>query len=373
MRTAIIELSKDALLHNIKFIKNKIGKANIMAMLKADAYGHDSVQISKILQDNAKDLIGLIGVARIKEALILKQSGINIPIVLIQGILSQEELNLAVKNNFSVVIYNNYQLELLSNLPNNSLCKIWLKFDTGMNRLGFRVINNKKLNTSSLSSIKQVIDNLHLAKKIDFDVGLMSHFSCAADSDSNITLMQRHHFKILANNWNGSKSIANSAAILSQDDSYYEWVRPGIMLYGISPFEKKTGINLGLKPVMSFKAFILDVKLLHKGDYVGYGAKYCCPKDIKAAVISVGYGDGYPWSDNSKSYVFYKDRKVRILGAISMDMMVVDCSDIPDISIGDKVELWGNNIPVEKIAHIFNTIPYELITKITSRVDKVII
>ena len=373
MRTAIAELSKEALIHNVKFIKNKVGSAKIMAMLKADAYGHDSVQISKVLQEHAQDLISSIGVARIKEAIKLKQANVKIPIVLMQGFLSKDELDLAVQNNFEVVIYNQHQLDLLNNLKNNTFCKIWLKFDTGMNRLGFRVFAKNDINLNDLSSIKDNVNQLIKDKKIKQEVGIMSHFSCASNPKDLNNIKQMQLFEKLANFWQGPKSIANSAAILSIKNSQYDLVRPGIMLLGISPFDNQTGSSLGLKPVMNFKAFVLDIKTLNKNDCIGYGAKYTCPEDTKVAVISVGYGDGYPWTDTVQNYVFYKNQKLKVLGAISMDMIVVDCSNVKDISIGDMVELWGNNIPVESFACNFNTIPYELITKITSRVDRVLV
>jgi len=368
MKTAIAEISKSALLHNISYINNLVGlNVNIMPMLKADAYGHDSVLISKILQEEASNQISHIGVARLKEALKLKTSGINIPIVLVQGVLTQSDLNIAIQNNFEIVIYNNHHLELLNNLEPGSFCKIWLKIDTGMHRLGFNIKDD-------LNNIQDKINKLKKDKKIAAKIFLMSHLTSASEQNSLISVYQCNDFDNIAKNWDGPKTLANSAAIISMQKTHYDLVRPGIMLYGISPFQNKTGHELGLKPVMQFKAYILDIKHLNKGDYIGYNAKYRCPEDMKVAVISVGYGDGYPWDNTSSTYVYYNNKYLKVLGTISMDMMVIDCSEINDeIYIGDTVELWGQNISVESLAEKFNTIPYELVTQITSRVDRIVI
>jgi len=367
MKTAIAEISKAALLHNINFINNLVGpNVSLMPMLKADAYGHDSVLISKILQEDARKQVSHIGVARLKEALKLKNSGINIPIVLVQGVLTQGDLNIAIQNNFEIVIYNRHHLELLNNLQPGILCKVWLKIDTGMHRLGFSI-------NEDFNNILDELNKLKKDKKISSKIYLMSHLSSASENNSLISVNQCKGFDDIAKSWEGPKTLANSAAIISMDDTYYDLVRPGIMLYGISPFQDKCGHEIGLKPVMQFKAYILDTKKLKKGDCIGYNAKYCCSKEMKVAVISVGYGDGYPWDNTSSTYVYYKNKHLKVLGAISMDMMAVDCDEISDeIFIGDTVELWGDNIPVESLAENFNTIPYELVTQITSRVDRVV-
>lgn len=368
MKTAIAEISKSALLHNLKYINNLIGpNVYSMPMLKADAYGHDSVLIAKILQAEKDSQISHIGVARLKEAIKLKKSGINIPIVLVQGILTKDDLEIAIQNNFEIVIYNNYHLELLNNLEQNTLCKIWLKIDTGMHRLGFNAKEDFNL-------LKEKIDKLKQNKKIAAKIYLMSHLSSASFPESLISIQQYSEFDKFAKIWDGPKTFANSGAIIKSQNTYYDLIRPGIMLYGISPFQDKTGLELGLRPVMQFKAYILDIKKLNKGDFIGYNAKFECPKDMKVAVISVGYGDGYPWDNTSSTYVFYKNKYLKVLGTISMDMMVIDCDEIEEeILLGDTVELWGNNIPVESLAEKFNTIPYELVTKITSRVDRVLV
>ncbi len=232
---------------------------------------------------------------------------------------------------------------------------MWLKIDTGMHRLGI-----------APACCAEFIEALKKCSWIS-DIGIMTHLACADEPENQSNLYQLEQFKHVTSEYNFKKSIANSAAILSLPQAHADVVRPGIMLYGVSPFAHQTGLELGLKPVMHLLSSITEIHQYDKGASIGYGKTWICPRKSRIAIIPVGYGDGYPRHIEKNTPVYVNGHFATIVGRISMDMMTIDITDFPDIQIGDPVELWGKHIAVEKIAQYAHTIAYELICQITKR------
>lgn len=390
---AIINLNN--LDHNIDIIYSKLAQHNksnnILAVIKANAYGHGAINIAKHLDNNKK--ISAYGVARISEALELTANNIKKSILLLEGINNIEQLEISIQNNYCLVIHSNYQLDLiydyfksLSSLFAKTPIKIWIKLDTGMNRLGFDN-NLEDLNFDKLINlIKNKVINNHII--------LMSHLSCADDVNNNFSLTQHNRFIELQNifidkikrkingeinNINIKSSLLNSAGIfnnlLENNNKYFDWARPGLALYGASPIINKSNQELGLKPVMSIYSKIISVKNIAAGESVGYGNAYISENNIKIAIIACGYADFYLRLNknifNKNRFVYINNNYYKIIGIISMDMIAIDISDQNTvINIGDIVEILGENIFIDELALSSNTIPHEIFAKIGTRVEK---
>lgn len=360
MRSLIAKLSTDNLLHNLATIKKLANKSKIIAMVKANAYGHGLRSVALRLQKKAD----FLGVAAIDEALQLRQVGINIPIVLIEGVFEPEELIVAAKQNFVVVFHNALQLTWLKNISFNIEKPIhaWLKIDTGMGRLGFHIQEAHNI-------YNDLINNPNIAKPL----GVMSHFACADEYNHNLNNIQITNFNDFINKLNLNnnllyRSFCNSAAVFNFTRQHYEVVRPGLALYGASPILGKTAFDLALKPVMTLESSIIAVKILPKNSCVGYGAEFVCPEDLKVAIIAVGYGDGYPRITKPNMPILVNGKRCNIVGRVSMDMAAVDLTNCQDANIGDSVVLWGDNLPIEEVAKYTNNSVYDLLTGVQNRV-----
>lgn len=199
------------------------------------------------------------------------------------------------------------------------------------------------------------------------DIRLMTHLACANEQQHAKTDDQIRLFTRLTRSYSLPKSIANSAAVLGLPETHQDWVRPGIMLYGVSPFPGKTGAVHGLRPVMNFESALIAVKQLKQGDSVGYGAAWQCPEDMPVGIVAAGYGDGYPRHANGETPVLVAGERTRLVGHVSMDMLAVDLRPVPGAAIGDPVILWGEGLPVEEVAACAGTIPYELVSSVQKR------
>lgn len=355
--TATINLP--ALLHNVQQVRRYAPHCHIIAMVKANAYGHGLLTIAHALQDQ----VDALGVARIHEALILRRAGIHGRIVLMEGFFETWELPLIVQHNLEVVVHQMPQVQALlaSNLAHP--IAVWLKLDTGMHRLGFNA-----------EEFTAAWHRLHDCNAVAPDIMLMSHFANSEDLANDKTLQQIAYFNEVAGNLPGPRSLANSAAIMAFPASHGEWVRPGIMLYGISPFADKTAAELHLQPVMTLTSRLLNIRHCHKGDTLGYGGEFICPEDMTIGLAAVGYGDGYPrYIPTTGTPILVNGQATQILGRVSMDMICVDLRGFANPQIGDKVTLWGEGLPVEVIAKAAHTSPYELLCGITSRVEMQVI
>ena len=343
-----------ALWHNLQRIKDIAPGRSIIAMVKANAYGHGLVEVAKIL-DNKADAFG---VASIEEAIKLRQAGITNRIVLMEGFSSENGLQNIIDWQLDTVIHHKFQLDLIEKNSNRKI-KAWVKINTGMNRLGFEE--------------DYFLQNFDRLVKCCDIVGLMTHFSDANDPSNLKTTKQIQKFSTIINKLNKSYpcSLANSAAILSFPESHGDWVRPGLMLYGVSPFDNSLGSDFNLKPAMQLVAKIIAINMVRKGESIGYTSRFVCPEDMLVGVISIGYADGYPSFVPDGTPVLVNQRRSSIVGKISMDMATIDLRGHKDAKVEDEVTLWGNGLPVEEVAKKIGIIPYELLTSVGIRVTRV--
>lgn len=354
---ALIRLG--ALKKNLKVIRRAAPGAKVMAVIKANAYGHGMVEVAHSL-DGADSF----AVARLPEAVHLHESGIDKPIVLLAGVLTSGELVEATLRNFELVVHCVEQIELLEGAPPGQLT-IWLKFDTGMNRLGF-----------STDEADAVIDRLQSCRAVG-KLRLMSHLASADELDNPMTEEQFGRFREVVEGFKGAVSIANTPATLgwsqvadAEESFGFEgshWVRPGLALFGISPFAGRTGTDLHLTPVMQFEARLISKKPLREGARVGYKGKYRSQADTTIGIISAGYGDGYTRHFRTGTPVLLNGRRVPLIGNVSMDMIAVDLGDAAQDTVGDIAVLWGDGLPAEEVAPWADAIPYELVCGVMHR------
>jgi alanine racemase len=344
-----------ALQHNLQLAHQAAPDSKIMAIIKADAYGHGMIQAA-----NALAAADSFGVACLEEALCLREARVDKPIVLLEGFTRADELKAIAQHGFECVIHHSHQIDALAQVDSDPIA-LWLKIDTGMHRLGFRP-------EQALAAYRQ-LSQLSCAGPIR----LMTHLANADDREDPATDGQLDLFANVTGQLPPAaaaleRSVANSAGVLGWPGSHAQWNRPGIMLYGVSPFNRGVGTDLGLKPVMSVHSEIIAINQHRRGDRVGYGGTWQCPEDMTVGVVAMGYGDGYPRHAPTGTPVLINGRRVPLVGRVSMDMITVDLRDQPQVDIGEPVQLWGAELPVEEVAHAADTIAYELLCGLTQRV-----
>ncbi len=350
---AVATLSLDALNDNINQVKRLAPHSKIIAMVKANAYGHGLMAIAKRLAPQ----VDALGVARISEALQLRAMGIQTPIILMEGAMQPAELPLLSQHQLGIVIHSAYQLTQIEQAKTCQIPSVWIKINTGMNRLGFpceqaSYVYKKLL---SLANVQNII-------------GIMTHFAAADERDNPFTSQQMYLFHQTTQHLTVAKSLANSAGLIAWPASQADWVRPGLMLYGVSPFLDKTGADLGLKPVMQLDASLIAINYCKKGDSIGYNGTYQCPEDMPIGVVSIGYGDGYPRYIREAMPILVNHQLTQVIGLVSMDMLTVDLRPINHANIGSQVTLWGDKLPIEHVAKAAHTSVYELLAGLTARV-----
>ena len=348
---AVIDLS--ACRHNLSIAKEAAPDSKCIAIIKANAYGHGMVKIAKALND-----ADMFGVARIDEAIQLREAGITVPVLLLEGFSSENELNQVRQHKLNSVIHTENQLNLLEQSTGEKI-SVCLKIDSGMHRLGFNP-----------DDVVNVMQRLEKCSSINSPVMLMTHLANADNKHDDKTLNQ---IEIFYQSIEGlsidETSIANSAGILGWPQSHADWNRPGIMLYGVSPFIKGSANDHNLKPVMTLSSQLIAVKKLKKGEAIGYAGTYTCEKDMTVGVVAIGYGDGYPRHAKTGTPVLVNNKRCSLLGRVSMDMICVDLTEQPTAQINDSVILWGEGLPVEEVAESADTIGYELLCGVTNRVE----
>lgn len=359
IRTATALIDSEALLHNYQVVQEKSANGHVLAVLKANGYGHGLETIAKILSSHDTN-VDAFGVARLDEAIALRNAGIKKPIVLLEGFFNTDDIHLLVKYNLQTIIHNQTQLSAIVAADLASPIKAWLKVDTGMHRLG--------VNAEDFNDFYQ---QLKTSENVDDDLVIMSHLACADNTNDDTTDQQLALFNMLTASCEDKKSMANSAGICAWPNSHFNWVRPGIMLYGISPVMAVTAKQLELKPVMTLKSSIITIRELAAGESVGYGSTWTSKKNTIIAVIAIGYGDGYPRHAINGTPVLINGRRVPLVGRVSMDMIMVDLGINAKESIGDLATLWGEGLPVEEVAEYASTIAYELLCNITHRVKRI--
>ncbi len=354
-RPTHIHIDTEALCHNLAFVKQLAPKSQILAMVKANAYGCSIEEVVPVL-DKA-DIWGF-GVASLEEAMPLRSLGIKHECLLMQGIFDPNELDVVSEEQFQMVVHHHEQLKWLIQKNLKNPIKIWVKVNTGMNRLGFQP-----------HEIYDVMSTLHACHGVSSPIGLFTHLAIADEPTHPNNAQQINAFNNLRlpDNCPHFRSLANSAAIISMPNTHADIVRPGIMLYGVSPFPNQTGRELGLKPVMSFKTAVIARHQYPKGVEIGYGGTWKTNRPSLIGVLPVGYGDGYPRHIAPNTPVWINGMHAPIVGRVSMDMMTIDLTDCHPVELGDTVELWGSNLPVEIIAKAASTIAYELLCQFVRR------
>ncbi len=352
MQAVTARINIRALQHNFQVVKEQAPGARIVAVVKANAYGHDLLTVARALKD-----ADAYAVARIEEALALRSGGIVKPVIMLEGFFSADDLPVLAANNLQTAVHSWEQLEALEQADLVQPIRAWMKLDTGMHRLGVRP-----------EEVPEFYRRLSACKNVVQPFNLMTHFSCADELDKTLTRDQIDLFNRLAEGHPGERALANSAGILAWKDAHCEWVRPGIMLYGISPFPDQVGADHGLQPVMTLKSNLIAVRQAKAGEQVGYGAHWTTQRDTTLGVVAMGYGDGYPRMAPNGTPVLINGRLVGMAGRISMDMMTVDLGPDAQDKVGDEVTLWGDGLPVEVVSQHIGTIPYELVLKLTARV-----
>ncbi|MBT2988271.1 MAG: alanine racemase [Candidatus Thiodiazotropha sp. (ex Ctena orbiculata)] len=342
-----------ALQHNLRRAKRAAKGSRIWAVVKADGYGHGMLRVASSLGDADG-----LAVARLDEALQLREAKIQAPILVMGGCHTGEQFHIASEAALQIAIHDSAQLRCLSETRlNPQSLKLWIKVDTGMHRLGF-----------ATSEITRVVAALQ-ANPAVAELNLMTHLANADDRSDPATKTQCKLFESLDHSHFDACSIANSAGLLGHPASLSDWVRPGIMLYGVTPFAESSAEDEGLLPVMTLQSRVIAVKQCRKGDRVGYGGTYTCPAAMPVAVIAIGYGDGYPRHAPSGTPVVVSGRRLPLVGRVSMDMISVDARTLPGVKVGDEAILWGRGLPVEEIAGAAGTIGYELLCGVKRRVE----
>ncbi len=351
---AYATLDLDAIRHNLQIAKRHAPAAKIMAVIKANAYGHGLLRVAGVLRAG----VDAVAVARADEGIRLRKAGFDKPVTVLEGFVCADELVELYRYALDPVIHSPQQIDLLRRCREQGAISVWLKIDSGMNRLGFK-------GTEVDSAYRRLVR----CTQIKQPPGLMTHLANADDRTDDTTRRQIARFNELTRDLPGQRSIANSAGILGWQEALSDWVRPGIMLFGCSPFIGQQGADQGLKPVMSLQSRVIAVKRLAAGETVGYGGGWVCPRDTRLGVIAIGYGDGYPRHAGSGTPVLVNGREAPLIGRVSMDMITVDLQHHPEAKAGDPVTLWGPGLAVERIARAADTIPYTLLCGITQRVQ----
>ena len=352
MRSVTLTIDLDALAYNFLKVREIAPGNKIFAVIKANAYGHDAVACAHRLSSLGDGF----AVVTLGEALELRESGIEQPILILQGHRTQSDITQALAHNFSLVVHCEQQVELLavnSEASSQSL-PIWVKLDTGMGRLG--------LKNDDFDSIMRALNRLEYIEV----KGLMTHFSCADEFDNPFTRIQMDRYNESTKSYDLDSSMANSAAILAWPDAHQGWLRPGIMLYGVNPLWP---IEIPeLRPVMCVEAPVIAIHRMRAGETIGYGNTYACTHDCEVAVVAIGYGDGYPRHVGVDATVLIGSVECRILGRVSMDSMVVMLPQRHSCELFDKAVLWGKRgLSVERVAAFANTLSYELLCQIKGR------
>ena len=350
---AIIDLK--AIEHNLSVVKTLAPHSNVMAVLKANAYGHGLTNVARAIPEQEA-----IAVACMDEAEQLRESGVNNEIVLLEGFFSEDELQQILELNLQTVIHQDSQVSQLEELSQSASLDakiiVWLKYDSGMNRLGF--------DDENYFQAYERIKELPVVQEIRF----MSHLACADDIQNPMTSIQLRKFSKLIAGSDGVRSLANSAGVIAWPETHFEWVRPGIVLFGCSPLLGVCGEAHQLKPAMTLQSQLFAIKHLEAGETVGYGASWQSKSKTRIGVIAIGYGDGYPRHAKEGTPVLINGKEYPLVGKVSMDMMTVDLGLADEFQLGDIAVLWGQGLPVEKIALFADTIPYTLFCGVTSRV-----
>lgn len=366
-RPTWVEIDLDAIAHNIEEIKKLIkNKRKIMGVVKADAYGHGAVEVAKTLLMHG---VEYLAVAMVDEALVLRKAGVDCPI-LVLGYTPEQQVNKLIKWDITQTIYSENMVDFIHKVAvlQNKIVKVHIKVDTGMGRIGFK----------SKDEILKILRKIGNLPKLEVQ-GIFTHFATADEEDKSFAQNQLKTFRDICNFLEKEnihipiKHIANSAAIIDMEDTYFNMVRPGIILYGLYPSEEVFKEKISLKPSMTFKTKIVHIKKIDKDTSIGYGRKYIAPEERRIATLPVGYADGYSRMLSGKAEVLAQGKKVPVVGNICMDQCMIDITNHPKVQMGDEVTLFGQGMTVEEVAQKLGTINYEVLCMVNKRVPRVYI
>ena len=347
-----------ALRHNLGTIRAYAPGSKVMAVIKANAYGHGLVSTALALSD-----ADAFAVARLEEGVALRAAGVRAPVVLLEGVFNAEQLAEAAHHGFELVVHDPLQVKLLEAHRDPRRFIVWIKMDTGMNRLGFR----PEAFGAALARLREMaVPALELR--------VMTHLARADERSEPMTLAQIEKFEstLAAAGLTGARrlatSIGNSAGTLAHPRAHGDWVRPGLALYGVSPFADATAVNHGLKPVMTLETTVLTVREVKRGETVGYAGAWRAECDSSIAILAAGYGDGLPRHLANGTPVLIAGGRYPLVGRVSMDMIAVNVTGASRIVAGNRAVVWGEGLPVEEVAMHAGTIPYELLCGVSQRV-----
>ena len=347
----------DALRHNLSQVRARAPNSRVMAVVKADGYGHGLERVARALGG-----ADAFGVAALSDAERLRAAGLSQPIVLLSGFDEPSDIARLCSLGVETVVHHASQIEMLEQSAGGEPIRCWLKLDTGMHRLGF-----------APEAVREAHARLSALSGVVGEIVLMSHFASSDEfggtpSDGGKTRDQLRVFAEATAGLPGARSLANSAAVLGWPDAHAEWVRPGGALYGMSVVDGSTGADFGLRAAMTLSTRLIAVNRIRKGERIGYSATWECPEDMPVGVAAIGYGDGYPRASPAGTPVLVGDQTTQVIGRVSMDLMTIDLRGVADARVGAPVTLWGPDLPVERIAAAADTIGYELTCSITRRV-----
>ena len=352
-RATVAHIHTDNLSHNLGVVRARAPGARVMAVVKADGYGHGLERAALALQG-----ADLFGVAALADAERLRVAGMTQPIVVLSGFDSAEDLPQLRQLGVDTVVHSHNQLQMLeASSSEGTPIRCWLKIDTGMHRLGF-----------APGDVRGAHARLLAMPQVAVDIPLMMHFASSDEFDGEQSLRQMRVFEETTSGLPGLRSLANSAAVLGWPQARADVVRPGGMLYGMSVVTGTTGEDFGLRPGMTLSTRLISVNRIAQGERIGYSATWECPEDMPVGVAAIGYGDGYPRLVQPGTPVLVNGRRAPVIGRVSMDLMTVDLRGQPDARPGDPVVLWGRGLPVDAIGAAAGTIGYELTCSITRRV-----
>lgn len=364
-----------ALKKNLAQVRALCPESRIIPVIKSNAYGHGMAELARVLSGE-HHLASVLAVATLAEAIQLQEMDTGLPVLVLNGFINAEELKLCLEKGIEPVVHSAYQVALLEKQFDKEIFgdkrKLWLKQNTGMNRLGM-----------DARTVEQAFLTLHKYPGTEFV--LMSHLAWADDpersaaremTEQQIAALEKTRKRLaVARKAPVPCSMAASAGILTQPASHYQYVRPGVMMYGSSPLADQTGEELGLHPVMTLSSRLMAINTVEAGGSIGYGATYTCEAQTRVGVVSIGYGDGYPRAAINGTPVLIKTAegpvRTRLIGRVSMDMITVDLTGIDAAAINDEVVLWGEGLCVDEVAHSAGTIAYELFCKVTQRVERI--
>lgn len=349
---ALIDL--EAIKANYQLARSQSPSSKAVAIVKADAYGHGACAVAQALESQ----VDAFGVACIEEADQLREAGVKAPILLLEGFFQSEELERICRLNYWTALHSEFQIDQIAELPESASLTVWLKMDSGMHRLGVAP-ERYQAAYERLNALPQVAD-----------VVLMSHFARADELDNDFTQLQMKRFDTATQNIDAPVSLANSPATMGWQDAHHDYLRPGLMLYGASPYEVEQAVAAQLKPAMTLLSEVIAVREIPAGEIVGYGGSWTAEKATRVGTVAMGYGDGYPRHARSGTPIIINGQRSQIIGRVSMDMITVDLTGI-DADVGAEVEFWGPNLSINEVAPYADTIPYTLMTCLTARIPRI--